>query len=73
MNREDIIIISKIECICPMIDFCNIQSFLGDFHHLNIFPRKWKKIANQGRKHALENLNNAIAVDSLADLMESLI
>ena len=34
---------------------------------------KWEKIANAGREHALRNLNNDIAVESLIDLMEKLI
>ena len=34
---------------------------------------KWKKIANQGRKHALENLNNDKAVISLVELMEEIL
>ncbi len=35
--------------------------------------RKWKKIADNGRKYALENLNNDKAVNSLVDLMEELL
>lgn len=34
---------------------------------------KWEKIANAGRDHALNNLNNDVAVNSLVDLMEELI
>tara|TARA_Y100001936_G_scaffold169582_1_gene165845 strand:- start:11472 stop:12455 length:984 start_codon:yes stop_codon:yes gene_type:complete len=34
---------------------------------------KWEKIANQGRKHVFNNLNNDIAVNSLVDLMEKII
>ena len=34
---------------------------------------KWKKIADNGRKYALENLNNDKAVNSLVDLMEELL
>ena len=34
---------------------------------------KWKQIAENGRKHAMENLNNDIAVNSLVDLMEELL
>lgn len=34
---------------------------------------KWEKIANAGRKYALENLNNDKAVDSLVDLMEEFV
>jgi hypothetical protein len=34
---------------------------------------KWKKIANAGREHALKNLNNDKAVDSLVKVFEELI
>jgi hypothetical protein len=34
---------------------------------------KWEKIASTGRKYALENFNNDKAVESLVDLMKSLI
>ena len=34
---------------------------------------KWVIIANQGRKHALENLNNDKAVISLVELMEEIL
>ena len=34
---------------------------------------KWKEIAERGRKHAMDNLNNDIATNSLADLMENLL
>ena len=34
---------------------------------------KWELIANQGRKHALENLNNDKAVTSLVELMEEIL
>jgi len=34
---------------------------------------KWERIANNGEKYALENLNNDKAVNSLVDLMEELI
>ena len=34
---------------------------------------KWEKIANQGRKHVFNNLNNDIAVNSLVNLMEKII
>ena len=55
--------------------FINEKNYQEKFEEFITNPNlpKWKKIANQGRKHALENLNNDIAVDSLADLMESLI
>jgi len=35
--------------------------------------QRWQKIANDGRKYALNELNNDKAVDSLADLMEQLL
>jgi hypothetical protein len=34
---------------------------------------KWEKIANAGREHALENLNNDKAVNDLVDLIEELL
>ena len=34
---------------------------------------KWKKIANEGRNHALNNLSNDNAVDALVELMQELV
>jgi len=44
------------------------ESFLSDPGN-----PKWEKIANAGRDYALKNFNNDKAVNSLADLMESML
>lgn len=42
------------------------EEFISDPHNL-----KWEKIANKGKEHAMENLTNKKAVDSLIDIMKS--
>lgn len=44
------------------------QEYLSDIDN-----PKWEQIANEGRNHALTNLNNDKAVESLIELMEELI
>ena len=34
---------------------------------------KWEKIANEGRNHALNNLNNDKATDALVEIMQELV
>ena len=54
--------------------FINEKNYQNKFEEFLDNPDlpKWKKIAEQGRTHALTNLNNDIAVDSLVTLMEEL-
>ena len=55
--------------------FINEDNYEDKFNeYLNDLDNpKWKKIADNGRKYALENLNNDKAVNSLVDLMEEII
>lgn len=55
--------------------FINEDNYKNKFEEFlkNSENSKWEKIANAGRRHALENLNNDKAVESLVDLMEELI
>ena len=55
--------------------FINEDNYQEKFEEFINNPNlsKWKKIAEQGRNHALTNLNNDLAVDSLVNLMEELI
>jgi len=54
--------------------FINENNYQEKFEEFINNPNlsKWKKIAEQGRNHALTNLNNDVAVDSLVNLMEEL-
>lgn len=54
------------------INESNYEEKFGEFLK-NPGNPKWERIANAGRKYALENLNNDKAVDSLVDLMEEFI
>ena len=55
--------------------FINEENFSEKFEaYLNDRDNpKWEKIANAGRKFVLDELNNDKAVNSLVDLMESLL
>ena len=55
--------------------FINEENYKEKFEEYLKNPNlpKWKRIAENGRKHAMENLNNDIAVNSLVDLMEELL
>lgn len=55
--------------------FINEDNYEQKFEEFLADPEnpKWEKIANAGRKFALENFNNDKAVESLVDLMQSLL
>lgn len=55
--------------------FINEKNYIKKFEEYLNDPDnpKWEKIANAGQEHALNNLNNDIAVSSLVELMEELI
>ena len=55
--------------------FINEKNYKEKFNEYLSDPNnpKWEIIANQGRKHALENLNNDKAVISLVELMEEIL
>jgi len=55
--------------------FINEKNYKQKFNEYLNDPNnpKWELIANQGRKHALENLNNDKAVTSLVELMEEIL
>ena len=55
--------------------FINEDNYEDKFKEFMKNPNdpKWKKIADNGRKYALENLNNDKAVNSLIDLMEEIL
>ncbi len=55
--------------------FINEKNYKKKFEeYLNdVDNPKWEKIANAGREHALNNLNNDVATNSLVDLMEELL
>ncbi len=54
------------------IDEHNYEDKFKEFLNDSNNP-KWKKIAEDGRKYTLENLNNDKAVESLIEIMENLI
>ena len=55
--------------------FINEKNYKEKFNEYLSDPNnpKWEIIANQGRKHALENLNKDKAVISLVELMEEIL
>ena len=55
--------------------FINEKNYKKKFEEFLHDPKnpKWEKIASKGREYALKNLNNDKAVESLVDLMKSLI
>ena len=55
--------------------FINTKNYKEKFEEYLEDPNnpKWEKIANNGRKFAMEELNNDKAVDALVDLMKSLL
>lgn len=55
--------------------FINEQNYKKKFEEFLKDPNnpKWEKIANAGRKYCMENLNNDRAVDSLVQLIETIV
>ena len=57
---------------CVYINESNYVEKFNEFLKTRDNP-KWEKIASDGRKFALENFNNDVAVNSLVDLIKELI
>ena len=57
---------------CVYINESNYVEKFNEFLETRDDP-KWEKIASNGRKFALENFNNDVAVNSLVDLIKELI
>ena len=57
---------------CVYINESNYIKKFNEFLATRDDP-KWEKIANDGRKFALENFNNDVAVSSLIELIKELI
>ena len=53
--------------------FINEENYKEKFEEFLSEPEnpKWEEIASNGRKHVLDNLNNDVAANNLAELMRN--